>query len=77
MMIRSRVHPFLHIAFHLFTKLYLVSFRNVGIFHEHAVNRILEDLVKASSPRRAVVKMVFNPRGGITTTVEAEYNEKD
>ena len=56
-------------------KLYLVSFRGVGIFHEHIVNRILDDFVKASRPRWASVQMVFNPRGGITTTVSAEYKK--
>ena len=55
-------------------KLYIVSYRNVGIFHEHAVNKILEDFAKACSPRRIHIEMVFNPRGGITTTVEAEYD---
>lgn len=54
-------------------KLYIVSYRNVGIFHEHVVNRILEDFLKACSPRWAHIEMVFNPRGGIKTTVEAEY----
>jgi len=54
-------------------KLYIISYRNVGIFHEHAVNRILEDFLKACSPRWAHIEMVFNPRGGIKTTVEAEY----
>ena len=54
-------------------KLYLHSFRQVGIFHEHAVNRLLDDFVKACKPRRAYVEMTFNPRGGITTTVTSEY----
>lgn len=54
-------------------KLYLVSFRNIGIFHEHVVNRILDDFVKAAKPRWAEVRGVFNPRGGITTAVKAEY----
>ena len=57
-------------------KLYLCSFRQTGIFHEHAVNKILDDFLKASRPRWAHVEMVFNPRGGITTTVSAEYNKK-
>jgi len=56
-------------------KLYIISYRNRGIFHEHVVNRILEDFVKAASPRWAHVEMAFSPRGGITTTVEAEYGE--
>ena len=54
-------------------KEYIVSYRNTGIFHEHAVNRILEDVVKNCKPRWAKVKGVFNTRGGINTTVEVEY----
>ena len=54
-------------------KEYILAYRDIGIFHEHAVNRILEDLVKVSKPRWMKVKGVFNTRGGITTTVEAEY----
>ena len=54
-------------------KLYLFSFRNHNTFHEEAVNRILDDLIKAIRPRKAIVKGVFNPRGGIAITVEATY----
>ena len=54
-------------------KLYLFSFRNEGTFHEEVVNRILDDIVKAVNPRRAVVKGIFRPRGGIAITVEASY----
>lgn len=54
-------------------KLYVVSYRNIGIFHEHAVNKILDDFVKACAPRWAQIEMVFNQRGGIKTTVESEY----
>lgn len=57
-------------------KLYLVSFRNVGIFHEHLVNKILDDVVKACQPRWAKLEVVMNPRGGIATNVEAEYRAK-
>lgn len=57
-------------------KMYLVSYRNVGIFHEHLVNKLLEDFVKACKPRWATIKVVMNPRGGIGTTVEAEYKRK-
>jgi 7-cyano-7-deazaguanine reductase len=56
-------------------KEYLMAYRNIGIFHEHAVNRMLEDLVKACSPKWMKVKGEFNTRGGITTTVEAEYRK--
>jgi len=54
-------------------KLYLFSYRNCGTFHEAAVNRILDDLVRAVRPRRMTVNGVFNPRGGIAITVEAAY----
>src|SRR5262245_33973155 len=54
-------------------KLYLNRFRNQGIFYEHAVNRLLDDFVKACQPRRAKVVGAFTPRGGITTTVSCVY----
>ena len=54
-------------------KEYIVSYRRVGIFHEHVVNRMLDDLARASKPKWIKVKGIFNTRGGITTTVEAEY----
>ena len=56
-------------------KLYLQQFRNEGIFYEHATNRILDDLVAVLAPRRITLKAAFTPRGGITTTVTAEYVE--
>ena len=57
-------------------KLYLVSFRGVGIFHEHVTNRILDDLVKASKPRYMKLEMEYNLRGGIKTSTKAEYKSK-
>ena len=54
-------------------KLYLFSFRNHAAFHEEAVNRILEDIVKAIKPRRLTVEGEFNPRGGISISVETDY----
>ena len=56
-------------------KLYLLSYRNIGIFNEQAVNRILNDIVKACKPRRVEVSGEFNPRGGIRITVEATYQK--
>ena len=56
-------------------KLYIIAYRDLGVFHEHAVNKILEDFVRASRPRWVHIEMVFNPRGGITTRVEAEYRK--
>ncbi len=54
-------------------KLYIFSFRSHNTFHEEAVNRILDDLVKACAPRKAIVEGAFNPRGGISITVTAEH----
>ena len=54
-------------------KLYLWSFRNEGVFHEKVINNILDDLVKVSSPRWMEVVGVFNVRGGIRTTISANY----
>jgi len=56
-------------------KLYLFSFRNHNTFHEEVVNRILDDIVTACQPRRAAVSGDFNPRGGISIKVEAEYSD--
>ncbi len=52
-------------------KLYLFSFRNVGMFAEDIANRILDDIVKTARPKRAKVTAVFKTRGGIGITVEA------
>ncbi len=54
-------------------KEYIIGYRNLGIFYENAVNRILEDIVRACRPVRAVVRGEFNPRGGIKSLVEARY----
>lgn len=57
-------------------KYYIISYRDIGIFHEHLVNKILDDIVKACDPRWAKVEGVVNNRGGIQTTVVAEYKKK-
>ena len=54
-------------------KLYIVAYRNVGIFYENAVNRILRDLVKACLPKWATVRGEFNVRGGMKSVIEARY----
>jgi 7-cyano-7-deazaguanine reductase len=54
-------------------KMYTIFYRNLGIFHEHVVNKILEDFVRVVKPRWAKITGEFNPRGGITTTVVREY----
>jgi 7-cyano-7-deazaguanine reductase len=57
-------------------KFYLLQFRNVGIFYEHVVNRILDDLVAVLAPRWLEVTGDFTARGGITTQVTAIYEGK-
>jgi len=54
-------------------KLYLLAYRNLGIFYENAVNRILLDIVDAARPVWCLVRGEFTPRGGLTTTVEAHW----
>ncbi len=57
-------------------KLYISSYRNVGEFHEHVTNKILDDIVEASKPIRAEVVGDFNVRGGIKTIIRASYSKK-
>ena len=57
-------------------KMYILAYRNLGIFYENAVNRVLKDFVKASKPIRAVVTGEFNVRGGMKSTIEANYPPK-
>jgi 7-cyano-7-deazaguanine reductase len=54
-------------------KLYLWSYRNEGVFHEHVVNTILDDLVRVLDPHWCKVVGAFNVRGGIGITVESEF----
>jgi 7-cyano-7-deazaguanine reductase len=54
-------------------KHYLLAYRNLGIFYENAVNRILADVVAATRPVWCVVRGEFTPRGGLTTMVEARW----
>ena len=56
-------------------KLYLWSYRNEGTFHEHVTNQILEDLVEVLDPLYCHVTGAFNVRGGISITVDAEYEK--
>ena len=57
-------------------KMYLLAYRNLGIFYENAVNRILRDIVAATKPEWCRVRGEFTPRGGLTTTVEARWPRK-
>jgi 7-cyano-7-deazaguanine reductase len=54
-------------------KEYLLAYRNLGIFYENATNRILRDFVNACNPISARVEGTFTPRGGVLTSVVAEY----
>lgn len=54
-------------------KMYLLAYRNLGIFYENAVNRILRDIVAAVDPAWCRVTGEFTPRGGLFTSVEARW----
>ncbi len=69
--ITIRYRPDKHIIELKSLKYYLLQYRNVGIFYEHSVNKILEDLVQAVCPAWMAVSGQFTARGGITTTVTA------
>jgi 7-cyano-7-deazaguanine reductase len=56
-------------------KMYLLAYRDMGIFHENVVNLIRDDIVAAAAPRHLEVRGVFNVRGGLQTTVVARYGE--
>ena len=57
-------------------KYYLLSYRNVGIYQEHAVNRILEDLVKTCKPKWMQVIADYKVRGGVHTVASVEWGKK-
>ena len=54
-------------------KMYLLAYRNLGIFQENIVNQVLEDVVRWTKPVWAEVKGDFRPRGGISTLVIARW----
>jgi len=54
-------------------KYYILGYRNLGIFYENAVNRILDDVVAAVKPIRATVTGTFNTRGGMKSTIIARH----
>jgi 7-cyano-7-deazaguanine reductase len=55
-------------------KYYLMSYRDVGIWYEHLVNRMLEDLVCAVEPKSMRIDIACNARGGLSSTVTASYS---
>ena len=54
-------------------KMYLLGYRNLGIFYENAVNKILNDIVEAIDPEWCVVRGEFTPRGGLTTSIFSRW----
>ncbi len=52
-----------------------MSYRDVGIWYEHLVNRVIADLVNVCKPRRMKVVIECKPRGGLASTVTAEYSQ--
>ena len=57
-------------------KMYMLAYRNLGIFQENAVNRFLQDVVKACKPVAATVTGEFTPRGGVYTKIAASYERQ-
>lgn len=57
-------------------KMYLLAYRDLGIFYENAVNKMLHDIVAAVRPQWCIVKGEFTPRGGLNTTIFARWPER-
>ena len=57
-------------------KYYILSYRNVGIYQEHLVNRILKDLVRCCRPKWMRIEVDYNIRGGVHTTVVRETGRR-
>src|SRR5260370_28919738 len=56
--------------------MYLLAYRNLGIFYENAVNKMLHEIVEATKPEWCVVKGEFTPRGGLNTSIFARWPER-
>jgi 7-cyano-7-deazaguanine reductase len=57
-------------------KMYTLAYRNLGIFQENVVNRVLRDVVKACNPIEVTVEGDFAPRGGIYSRITATWDQK-
>ena len=57
-------------------KMYTIAYRNLGIFQENIVNRMLGDIVKACKPVRATLVGDFAPRGGVSTRITAKHEAR-
>jgi len=64
--------PLKHIVELKSLKLYIVKYRNMGIFHEHVTNKIMDDFKKACNPKKISVVGDFHPRGGIKTIIKSK-----
>jgi len=64
--------PLKHIVELKSLKLYVVKYRNMGIFHEHVTNKIMDDLKKSCNPKKISVVGDFHPRGGIKTIIKSK-----
>ena len=71
--LRVRYLPGEHLLELRSVKFYLLTYRNVGIYQEHAANRILQDLVRACSPRWMELELEYRVRGGIHTVVRVRW----
>jgi 7-cyano-7-deazaguanine reductase len=58
-------------------KMYILAFRNLGIFYENVVNRFLRDVVKAAEPASAKVVGEFTPRGGLQSRITARWSKEE
>jgi 7-cyano-7-deazaguanine reductase len=58
-------------------KMYTLAYRNLGIFQENVVNRMLADIVETAKPHRAEIVGDFSPRGGVHTRITASWKRKD
>ena len=58
-------------------KYYLLSYRQVGIVQEHAINRILKDLVEVCKPKKMFLTLDYNIRGGLHTEVNVNYSSEE
>ena len=57
-------------------KMYWLAYRNLGIFQENAVNRMLADMVRACRPLSMMIEGEFTPRGGVYSKISARYDRK-
>jgi 7-cyano-7-deazaguanine reductase len=57
-------------------KMYMLAYRNLGIFQENTVNRFLRDVVKACQPVKATVTGEFTPRGGVYSRITASWSRR-